>query len=141
MTRIASPSIVRAKSPRLPSGIQTFIRAVNAFDPAAITACFTADALVNDQLRDFPGRAAIAAWTARELVAERVTLRVTQVTHFYTDWIVRAQVDGDYEKDGLPDPLVLTLHFLLHRGQIARLIILNLRAPDSPPQFRAPHAP
>jgi hypothetical protein len=32
-------------------------------------------------------------------------------------------VDGDYDKTGLPDPLVLTFYFSLDGGKISRLII------------------
>jgi hypothetical protein len=34
-------------------------------------------------------------------------------------------VDGDYDKRGLPDPLVLAFYFSVHREKVVQLIILR----------------
>jgi hypothetical protein len=38
---------------------------------------------------------------------------------------VTANIDGNYDKRGLPDPLVLTFYFSAHGDRIAQLIILR----------------
>jgi hypothetical protein len=40
-------------------------------------------------------------------------------------WIISAAVDGEYDKTGLPDPLILTYYFTLAGDQIASLIIVG----------------
>jgi len=113
-----------------------FVRAVNLSDLDALCACFSPDALVNDQLRDFWGRQAIGAWARDEIIGERLTLDVTDVREHHGEVIVAAQVGGDFDREGLPDPLVLTLHFTLRDAGIVRLIILVNLARDAEPQVR-----
>ena len=43
----------------------------------------------------------------------------------YGDEIVTFKLDGQYDKTGLPDPLLLTFYFSLHEAKICRLIILR----------------
>src|SRR5215218_1995140 len=74
-------------------------------------ACFAEGALVNDQLRDYWGIDAIKAWAEREIVGDKVTMKVVRVVEHFGDVIVTANVDGDYDKTGLPGPLVLAFHF------------------------------
>ena len=106
------------------------LAAVNAFDTDAIVATFAADALVNDAHREFWGRAAIARWVARELVADRVTVEVTEVLDHYGDTIVRGRYDGDFDRTNLPDELILTNYFTVRDGRIVTLVVVrNTPAP------------
>jgi hypothetical protein len=50
---------------------------------------------------------------------------VVKVVEHYGHSIVTANVDGDCDKRGLPDPLVLTFYFSAHRDKIVQLIILR----------------
>jgi hypothetical protein len=83
---------------------------------------------VNDQLQDYRGKAAIAEWAARDIIGVRLTLYVVDVLKHYEQVIVTAHVDGDYDKRGLPDPLVLTLNFSPREHEIVQLIILRNQA-------------
>ena len=112
------------------------IAAVNAFDEDAIVATFADDALVNDVHREFWGIQAIRRWVARELVADRVTIAVTEVFEHHGDTIVRGRYDGDYDKTNLPDELILTNYFTVEGGKITSLIILRNR-----PAASEEHAP
>jgi hypothetical protein len=47
----------------------------------------------------------------------------TDARPHHGDFIVSAAVDGDYDKTGLPDPLILTFYFSLAGDKISRLII------------------
>jgi ketosteroid isomerase-like protein len=103
------------------------VRAVNAFDTDAIVATFADDALVNDNHREFWGADAIRAWVEREMVGDHVTLDVTEVIDHHGDTYVRARYDGDYDKAGLPDPLIMTNYFSVRDGKIVRLYVIRNR--------------
>ena len=86
------------------------------------------DALVNDQLRDYWGKPAIREWAKRDIIGERLTMNVTRVINHYGNFIVTANVEGDYDKRGLPDPLVLAFYFTAQSDLIVQLIILRNRS-------------
>jgi hypothetical protein len=114
----------------LPPAISHFIEAMNRFDGAALLEPFLDDALVNDNKREFWGKAAIQKFADRELIGDKVTMAVTEVYDHYGQIIVSAKVDGEYDKTNLPDPLILTFYFTLHGDKIATLFILyNKPAP------------
>ena len=105
--------------------IAAYIEATNSFDLDALLASFAEHGLVNDQRREYRGRAAIRSWAAREIVGDKVTMHPTQVTRNHDNVVVTAAMDGNYDKSGLPDPLFLTFYFSLHGDRIAQLIILH----------------
>lgn len=114
----------------------SFLLALNNADAGAMAALFRDDALVNDQLRDFWGRPAIEAWIAREVIADNLRIEVLQVSQHYRVTTVVGAVTGTFDSRGLPNPLVVNLHFSLFNGQIARLFILLNRQVDTFPDVR-----
>jgi SnoaL-like domain len=123
MPTFRHPSDVRA----LPRPVVAYVAATNAFDLDRLLATFADDALVNDQLRDYWGKAAIREWAARDIIGERLTMNVVGVVEHYGNFIVAANIDGDFDKRGLPEPLVLAFYFTPHDDQIVQLIILRNR--------------
>jgi hypothetical protein len=111
----------------LPPLVAAYVEATNNFDLERLMATFAEDALVNDQLRDYWGKPAIGEWARRDIIGERLTMKVTQVITHYGNFIVTANVDGDYDKRGLPDPLVLAFYFTAQSDLIVQLIILRNR--------------
>jgi ketosteroid isomerase-like protein len=111
----------------LPPLVAAFVEATNSFDLERLLATFADDALVNDQLRDYWGKAAIRGWAERDIIGERLTIAVTKVVRHYDNLIVTADIDGDFDKRGLPDPLVLAFYFTPHNDLIVQLIILRNR--------------
>jgi hypothetical protein len=109
----------------LPTPVQGYITAGNAFDTDAMAEVFAADALVNDDRREFWGRDAIRAWIDREVVGAKVTMAVTATEEHYGDVIVHAALDGEFDKTGLPDPLILTHYFTVRDDHIVRLMIIR----------------
>jgi ketosteroid isomerase-like protein len=103
------------------------IEAVKAFDTVAIVATFADDALVNDNHREFWGTTAIRAWVEKEMVGDHVTLEVVEVIDHHGDTYVRARYDGDYDKTGLPDPLIMTNYFSVREDKIVRLYVIRNR--------------
>jgi ketosteroid isomerase-like protein len=111
----------------LPPLVAAFVEATNSFDLERLMVTFADDALVNDQLRDYWGKAAIRCWAERDIIGERLTIAVTKVVKHYDNFIVTADIDGNFDKRGLPDPLVLAFYFTPHNDLINQLIILRNR--------------
>jgi hypothetical protein len=111
----------------LPPLVAGFVEATNSFDLERLLATFADDALVNDQLRDYWGKAAIRDWAERDIIGDRLTIAVTKIVNHYGNFIVTANVDGNFDKRGLPDPLVLACYFTPHHELIVQLIILRNR--------------
>jgi len=111
----------------LPTLVAAYVEATNSFDLERLMSTFAEDALVNDQLRDYWGKPSIREWAKRDIIGERLTLNVTKVINHYDNFIVTANVDGNYDKRGLPDPLVLAFYFTAQRDLIVQLIILRNR--------------
>jgi hypothetical protein len=49
--------------------------------------------------------------SGRSAIGESLTMNVTKVINHYGNFIATANVDGNYDKRGLPDPLVLAFYF------------------------------
>jgi hypothetical protein len=114
-------------APALPPLVAAYVEATNSFDVERLLATFADDALVNDQLRDYKGRDAIREWAARDIIGQGLTMEVTSAIEHHGNFIITANVDGTFDKRGLPDPLVLAFYFTLHGDQIVQLIILRNR--------------
>ena len=111
----------------LPPLVTAYVEATNNFDLEGLIATFAEDALVNDQLRDYWGKPAIREWAKRDIIGESLTMNVTKVISHYGNFIATANVDGNYDKRGLPDPLVLAFYFTPQSDLIVQLIILRNR--------------
>jgi hypothetical protein len=101
--------------------------AIDEFDTDAIMGTFAEDALVNDARREFWGKDAIRPWVEGEVVGDKVTIEVAGAVQHDGLTIVQGVYDGEYDKTGLPDPLILTHYMTLAEdtGKIANLIIIN----------------
>ena len=115
---------------KVPAPVAAYIKGTNDHDIAALLASLTEDAIVNDIQREFWGKAAIEKWAAREIIGAKVTMEVVSVVDHYGDSIVTAKLDGNYDKAGLPDPLILTFYFTVRGDKITQLIILLNKPAD-----------
>jgi hypothetical protein len=77
--------------------------------------------------RDYWGKPAIREWAKHDIIGESLTMNVTKVINHYGNFIATANVDGNYDKRGLPDPLVLAFYFTPQSELIVQLIILRNR--------------
>lgn len=108
----------------MPDPVSAYFVAMNAFDSDGMVAPFAEDGLVNDIQREFWGRDAIKRWADKESIGDKVIwTKFTSITEHHGDVIVTAEIDGEYDKTGLPNPLVLTFYFSLDGPSISRLII------------------
>ncbi len=112
----------------LPEPIGVFIQATNSWNLNQLVTTFVDDALVNDQLVDYWGKSEIEVWAARDIIGERLVMKVVHMRRHHDHVILTANVDGTFDKRGLPDPLVLTFYFSVMDGKITQLIILRNRS-------------
>jgi hypothetical protein len=110
--------------------ITAHITAINSFDVNAIMDTFAEDALVNDASREFWGTDHIRAFMIKEFVGDRVTLEPVEVVDNAGMWCVRCRYEGDYDKTGLPDPLIMTNYFRVIDGKIVSLFVVKNTEPQ-----------
>ncbi|MDP7725031.1 nuclear transport factor 2 family protein [Mycobacterium sp. TY814] len=103
---------------------QRYVAAVNAFSIDAVMRTFAPDAVVNDNQREFATAAAIEGWVAAEIVGDRVTMEVLDTDDRSGLTVLRARYDGDFDKTGLPDELVLTNYIVARDDLITGLFIV-----------------
>src|SRR6201998_3218625 len=111
--------------------IASHIAAINSFDVDAIMETFADDALVNDVAREFWGLEHIRAFVTKELAGDHVTIEPVEAVDNAGMWCVRCRYEGDYDKTGLPDPLIMTNYIRIRDGKIAPLSTIK----NKPPQY------
>ena len=109
--------------PNLPEPVATYLRAVNAGALEAFAASFADDAVVVDVNRELRGLDAITAWAGTDIFGADVHFDVLKVTERQGRTIVTVEIDGTFDRTGLPDPLVMDHEFELAEGKIAELRI------------------
>ena len=105
--------------------ITAHIAAINAFDLDAIMDTFADDALVNDVSREFWGAGRVRTFMAKEFVGDHVTIEPVEIVDNAGMWCVRCRYDGDYDKAGLPNPLIMTNYFRIRDGKIVTLFVIK----------------
>jgi hypothetical protein len=113
-----------------PGAIADYLTAVNAHDTDAVLATFAPDAFVSAEHGEYTGTEAVRRFIEREIVGDRVTMEVREVVDHHGDKIVHALYDGDYDKTGLPDEVVLSNYFATDDGKIVTLIIFASRTAE-----------
>ena len=116
--------------------VAEFVRATNAGDLKPLASLFAADAQVNDQLRNFWGRAEIVSWLDREIIGEKIELNALAIKRHYGVVILTAELRGDFETPRVPQPLIFDLQFTVQASRIVRLLILLVRTDTPEPEIR-----
>lgn len=109
---------------KLQEPIETYLNTTNNPDPKKFISIFAEDATVIDEGQEYVGLDKIQEWSAKHHFAAKLELKVTNVIEKNLIIVVTAKVDGDFDKTGLPDPLLLDFHFTILKGMIAKLEIL-----------------
>lgn len=107
----------------LPQVIQDFIAAANKPDPEAYIDCFSEDAFVFDEGKEWAGKTAIKKWSAERHFGANITLELKNHKQHGKEIVAVFKVDGDFDKTGLPDPLYLDFYFQIHNLKIKQLTI------------------
>jgi hypothetical protein len=100
----------------LPSLASEYVRAINEHDPAAFIALFAEESVVNDAGREFCGLAAIRAWSKSDIFDPNVTLEVIRFSGRNGDVAVTTKVDGNFDRTGLPNPVIIQHHITGEAG-------------------------
>lgn len=98
-----------------------YVQATNEHDPAAFGELFLATAVVDDNRRELQGREAINAWAKSDIFDTNVTLEVLDSFERNGEVVLRTKVDGNFDRTGLPDPVVIDHALLAAGGRIAKL--------------------
>ena len=106
---------------QMPAIAAAYVRAINEHDSGAFISLFAADAIVSDNGREIRGLPAIQAWGDTDIFAAQVTLQVIEVAERDGATIVAAKVDGNFDRTGLPDPVIIDHHFADEAGKIVGL--------------------
>jgi hypothetical protein len=109
----------------LPAPVSAYIAATNAFDIDAFMATFADNALVNDHRNEFADPTTIRDWARREIIGDRVTMQPVDATRRGSAVAVTARIDGNFDKTGLPDPVLLTFYFTVDDERIVQLVIVH----------------
>lgn len=125
---------------QLPKAVETHFRAVNEGDPKTFLSIFTENAVVIDSGNVYRGKIDIKEWGNHTYFDTNLSLKVINAVHNTNKIVVTAKCDGDYNKNGLPDPLFLDFHFTMDEDKITRLynvISSNSRAIPLPHHIAA----
>ena len=120
----------RDGGPDLPEPIATFVHATNHGDREALLGVFADRALVVDDFREYRECVATGDWADKRIFAQRLRIAPQDVIADGDQVTLRGIVDGDFDKRGLPHPLVLSLYFSVRLGRIVQLVILRNESDD-----------
>lgn len=109
---------------KLQEPIETYFNTSNNPDPKKFISIFAEDAIVIDEGQEYVGLDKIQEWSAQHHFAAKLELEVTNVIEKNHITVVTAKVDGDFDRTGLPDPLLLDFHFTILKGIVSKLEIL-----------------
>ena len=103
----------------LPAAVKRFLEAANRSDAKDAASCFTIDASVHDENRDYSGRDAIQGWVSETCRKYRPAFTVMRASVLGGDVSLSVAVSGQFP--GSP----VTLDYLLHLrdGKISALTI------------------
>lgn len=105
----------------IPPPIADFVKAVNEHNAEAFLAVFAENAVIIDEGHKYQGIAAIKEWNDEKNIGANITLRPIETTERDGETILTAEVDGDFDKTGLPDPFLMDLYFTLGENSITKL--------------------
>ena len=108
----------------LPQPVARFVAGINTADVPLVLSQFVEDAIINDQLREYCGVDSIRQWAEQECIARALTIDIVDSRRHYGQMILTGRVGGEFDKRGLPDPLLLTFYFTQDGGKVVQLIIL-----------------
>ncbi len=106
---------------QLPALARSYVEAINGHDPAAFLSLFADHAIVDDAGREFRGLDAIKAWSDREIFAAEVTLEVIDHSERDGESVITSKVDGNFDRTGLPDPVIITHRIAVDGDKITGL--------------------
>ena len=91
--------------------ISDFVKAINEHNTDAFLSVFSESAVITDEGNEYQGISAINDWSAEKNIGANITLSPIEITERNGKTILTAEVDGNFDKTGLPDPFWMDLYF------------------------------
>lgn len=104
-----------------PKPIAAYIAASNSHDMDALAACFSPDAVVTDEARQYQGRAAIREWCADADAKYNPQVEVLGLERQADAWLLTGKVSGSFPGS----PVTLRFAFTLEGDSIRALEIVQ----------------
>ena len=106
---------------RIKKPISDFVRAINEHNTNAFLSVFSESAIITDEGHEYHGIATIKEWNAEKNIGANITLNPIEITERNGKTILTAEVDGNFDKTGLPDPFLMDLYFTHDENLISAL--------------------
>jgi ketosteroid isomerase-like protein len=103
----------------LPRIIQEYLDASNAHDVKALLSCFSDDALVNDEGKDFHGKKMIEDWIVKTIEKYKFHFKPLSVKAEEPEVVVTVEVSGTFPGS----PVSPDYHFTIRGDKILSLAI------------------
>jgi hypothetical protein len=107
---------------RLPPLAEAYLRTVNAGESDGYCKLFAQDATVDDNGRAIQGLGAVKAWADHDIFAANVRLELLDAADRDGVIVLVTKVDGDFDRTGLPDPVVIEHEIRTAGEKIAGLV-------------------
>ncbi|MGQ0636755.1 MAG: nuclear transport factor 2 family protein [Planctomycetaceae bacterium] len=105
----------------LPPLAEAYLAATNSHNAAAFRNLFARGAVVDDNGRIFRGLDAINEWSDREIFTAEVTLELLHAFERDGEAVLTTKVDGNFDRTGLPDPVIIDHRLRSDGGRISEL--------------------
>ena len=101
--------------------IADFVKAINERNSDDFLAVFTDSAVITDEGHEYQGIDAIKEWNDEKNIGAEITLSPLDLSDRDGKTCLTAEVDGNFDKTGLPDPFLMDLYFTLEENLITAL--------------------
>ncbi len=109
-------------SQQLPPIAAEYLRSINDQLPNDFAALFVEDAVVQDAGREYRGLPAIRKWGDTDIYQPRVALHPLEVAARGDGVKLTTRVEGNFDRTGLPDPVIIQHSLTLRGDRIAKLV-------------------
>jgi SnoaL-like domain len=114
---------------KMPKPISTFIEATNKHNLDDFLSVIAETAVVHDEGHDYRGISEIKKWSDAKVFGARVQLEPIKIAERNGITVLTTKIDGDFDKTGLPDPLVMDFHFTID-SKSNKISGLNIQFPN-----------
>jgi ketosteroid isomerase-like protein len=104
---------------KLPHIIRRYIETSNRYDVRSILSCFSDDAVVHDEAKDFCGKKMIEGWVVATIENYKFQFNPLSIKHDPAEIVLAVEVSGTF--DG--SPVILDYHFAIEKDKIVSLAI------------------
>src|SRR5260221_8328219 len=101
-----------------PRPIDDFVSAINRHSTTDFLQTLRQNVFITDEGQTYRGIEEARKWCDEKCVAATVTLKMVNVSETDDEAIVAFEIDGSFDKSGLPDPFVMDFHFTIADSKI-----------------------